>query len=76
MPEGVGLAYGWAPSDARAVQIDDVTKTPGIMFVANEHYRGAYRRVRSSRAHAYSHHGLLASMFPKVPVTLKNCTIW
>ena len=33
-PEGVGSAYGWAPSDARAVQIDDVTKTPGIMFVA------------------------------------------
>ena len=33
-PEGVGSAYRWAPSDARAVQIDDVTKTPGIMFVA------------------------------------------
>ena len=32
--EGVGSAYGWAPSDMRAVQIDDVTKTPGIMFVA------------------------------------------
>jgi hypothetical protein len=33
-PEGVGSAYGSALSDARAVQIDDVTKTPGIMFVA------------------------------------------
>ena len=32
--EGVGSKYGWAPSNVRAVQIEEVVKSPGVMFIA------------------------------------------
>ena len=32
--EAVGSKYGWAPSDRRAIQLDDAGKTPGVMFIA------------------------------------------